>query len=192
MLQALELVLQNPDTTFIAEAVCSLLCSSKAIRASAQQAGGPCSGIFLTGSTSRWGVVSRTASFAKWLPAHANLISRLDIDLWPDNADTFNHAEHMQAVAQHNVLDTILALSMQRIAASSSSSSSSSTSYAAATANQQQQQRPPFALRSFSSSIRHGADLISALPAPPLHTLPGTWMVRWAGDQQQCRKHWRS
>jgi hypothetical protein len=179
LLQVLELVLQNPDTSFGEETICSLLSSSKAIRKAAQQAGGPCSDIFLTGSTSDWRVVSRVASFAKWLPAHANLINRFEIELEPDSTEDFDPADRPR-VAQHNVLDTMLALSMQRIAASSSS-----TSNAAATANQQQQQRPTFALHRFSSSIRHGADVISALPAASLKQL--VWNLDVPSGEGQCR-----
>jgi hypothetical protein len=174
--QVLELVLQNPDTVFVAGEICSLLCSSKAIRKAAQQAGGPCSSITLTGSTRYWDVVSRVASFAKWLPAHANLLGTLAVELDLDSADEFDDGDREQ-IAQHNVLDTILALSVKGLAASTTTSSSGGTGIAGAMANPQQQQqqqrgqRPPFALRSFSSSIRHSPDVLAALPAASLTQL---------------------
>jgi hypothetical protein len=97
----------------------------------------------------------------------------LAVDLGQDDSDELYDMD-AERTAQHNALDTVLALGMQGIAASSSSSSSSSSStgIAAATANQQQRgHRPLFGLRSFSSSIRHGAEVIPALPAATLTQL---------------------
>jgi hypothetical protein len=183
--QVLELVLQNPQTAFAAGEICSLLCSIKAIRKAAQQAGGPCSNILLTGSTRYWNVVSRVASFAKWLPAHANLLGTLAEELDLDSTDEFDDGDREQ-IAQHNVLDTILALSVQGIAASTTSSC---TGTAAAMAHQQQQQhqgqRPPFALRSFSSSIRHSSDVLAALPAATLTQLAWDADVPQGDESQQ-------
>jgi Leucine-rich repeat (LRR) protein len=163
-------VLQNSETELDAETLCSLLCSSKAVRTAAQQAGGPCSDIYIEGDVAQWAVVSRMASFAKWLPAHANLIGELAFELLPWGSDEY-------AVDAYSVLDTMLGFSAQQIAAAptTSSSSSSSSSAAAAAAGEQQQQqqqrRPDFALRSFDSTIRHSADVLSALSAATLTDL---------------------
>jgi hypothetical protein len=166
----MELVLQNPETRLDAVTICSLLCSSKANRAAAQQAGGPCTNIYIKGDIAHLDVVSRVALFAKWLPAHANLIGELAFEMEPWDSDEF-------AVEAYNVLDTILGFSAQRISLAPTSSSSSSSSRSAAAGNQQQQQqqqqqqRPDFALRSFSSTIAHSADVLSALPAATLTNL---------------------
>jgi hypothetical protein len=192
-LQVLELVLQNSDTEFAADEICSLLCSSKAIRRAAQQASGPCSSISLTGSTRHWGVVSRLASFAKWLPAHANLAGTLALELDLENTDEFVEDDREQ-----NVLDTILALSVgQQVPPAA----------AAAAAAQAVEHRWQTTTTSSSSSRASGRRLpcaasaaaaIMALTFFPryqqlhLHTLPGTRISRRlrSGGKQQWQAHW--
>jgi Leucine-rich repeat (LRR) protein len=149
-------VLQHADTAFDAETVCSLLCSSKAIRKAAQQGGGPCSSIALQGVVDHPNTVSRVASFARWLPANARLIA--DIDVYLQQSD--NHS-----VSSCNVVDTLLVFGLQQAGSGSSGSRSSSRPAAPI---QQQQQPQPLALRSFSSSVRHSAPLLAALPAASL------------------------
>jgi hypothetical protein len=66
-------------------------------------------------------------------------------------------------VASCNVIDTLLVLGLQQASRGSSSSSSA--------ASPRQQQQQPFALRSFSSSVQHSAQLLAALPAASLTRL---------------------
>jgi Leucine-rich repeat (LRR) protein len=147
------LVLQHADTAFDAETICSLLCSSKAIRKAAQQAGGPCSSIALQGDADKPDTVSCVASFARWLPAHGHLVGDIDV---------YMKTGYINLDSSCNVVDTLLVFGLQQ---ASSGISGSMFSTMAAALRQQQQQQPPFALRSFSSSVRHSAALLAALPA---------------------------
>jgi hypothetical protein len=82
-------------------------------------------------------------------------VGQITLDLEPDL-----HPEDINPEV-HHVLDTILGFSMQQISAANSSEQQ----------QQQQQQRPPFALRSFSSSVLHGSEVLAALPAATLTSL---------------------
>ncbi|KAF6250029.1 hypothetical protein COO60DRAFT_1685561 [Scenedesmus sp. NREL 46B-D3] len=136
----MKLVLQHPDTALDAETICSLLCSSRAIWTAAQQAGGPCSSIALQGGAGDTDTLSRVASFARWLRAHAHLVGDVDIYVQDHTAE--------QGSA-HNVVDTLLAFGFHQ---AGSSRGSRSGSRASSGLRQQQRQPPPFGLRIFSSS----------------------------------------
>ncbi|WIA14380.1 hypothetical protein OEZ85_002909 [Tetradesmus obliquus] len=67
VIPVLELFLQHPNTALDAASLCSLLCSSKAVRAAAQQAGGPCTSICVNGNAmSDWQVASPTLTSLTW------------------------------------------------------------------------------------------------------------------------------
>jgi hypothetical protein len=109
-----------------------------------------------------WHLTSRVALLAKWLPAHASLVGEITLRLPPHQHNTG------PGYAMNDALDSLLGLSMQQIIAASCSAGSA--------APHNQQQRPPFALRSFSSSAQHSAEVLSALPAA---TLAGLMCPLW-------------
>ncbi|WIA34555.1 hypothetical protein OEZ86_012877 [Tetradesmus obliquus] len=176
-LEVLELVLQNPSLGLDAVTLCSLLCSSKAVRAAAQQEGGPCTSICVKGDLGDWQLASRVATFARWLPPHTNLAAEIAFDFEPQSEDDDN----ADGAAAKNVLDSLLAFSAQKITAARSSTNAGDT---AAPSSQQQQQRPPFALRSFSSSVPHSGQLLRALPPATLTSL--SYLLPDNYDEDQC------
>uniref|UniRef100_A0A383WEG1 RNI-like protein n=1 Tax=Tetradesmus obliquus TaxID=3088 RepID=A0A383WEG1_TETOB len=181
LIQVLELVLQHHNVGLDAASLCSLLCSSKAVRAAAQQAGGPCTSICIKGKANDWQVASTVASFARWLPPHAHLAAEIALDLERQPAE--DDDDDADEDAANHVLDSLLAFSAQQITAASNSTSAGDTT--APSSKQQQQQRPPFALRSFSSSVMHGAELLRALPAATLTSLTGMLLEAPAGEEDR-------
>ncbi|WIA14381.1 hypothetical protein OEZ85_002910 [Tetradesmus obliquus] len=182
LIQVLELVLQHHNVGLDAASLCSLLCSSKAVRAAAQQAGGPCTSICIKGKANDWQVASTVASFARWLPPHAHLAAEIALDLERQPAE--DDDDDADEDAANHVLDSLLAFSAQQITAASNSTSAGDTA-APSSKQQQQQQRPPFALRSFSSSVMHGAELLRALPAATLTSLTGMLLEAPAGEEDR-------
>uniref|UniRef100_A0A383WG10 Uncharacterized protein n=1 Tax=Tetradesmus obliquus TaxID=3088 RepID=A0A383WG10_TETOB len=174
VIQVLELVLQNPSIGLDAVTLCSLLCSSKAVRAAAQQEGGPCTSICIKGDLGDWQLASRVATFARW---HAHLAAEISLDFEPQSEDDDN----ADGAAANHVLDTLMAFSAQQITAASTSTSAGDT---AAPSSKQQQQRPHVALRSFSSSVPHGGQLLCALPPATLTSL--SYLLPEYYDEDHC------
>jgi hypothetical protein len=122
-----------------------------------------------------WSNVSRAAAFAKWLPAHANLVNWINLDLdstWRNGPE--------DSVAAHSVIDAMIGLSLRQATAAANSSS---TAAAYPYRERQQQQRPQFALQSFCSRVRHSVEVLSALPAATLTSL--TCSFPWTDNENE-------
>uniref|UniRef100_A0A383WEG4 Uncharacterized protein n=1 Tax=Tetradesmus obliquus TaxID=3088 RepID=A0A383WEG4_TETOB len=155
MTKAFNFVLQHPNTALDAAAVCGLLCSSKDVRATAQQEGGPCTSICVKRrSLGDKQVASRATDCAKWLPPHAHLVADYELDMTEPPPPDDDSEDYVDDEMQRRLdmfeetaiaLDNQMASSLPQIAAGDCSSGSAST--AASGSNQEQQQPPrrPFA-----------------------------------------------
>lgn len=152
------LVVQRPAVSLDAATTCSWLCTGSSIRAALQQSAGSCTVVELAlpGKTANHpSDVARVASFAAWIPAHANLLSSITIH-WTGEC-TFT----AQTVA------ALMGLSMQA-AANCNNVSTSSSSTDGGVLGLLPHQRPPFRLQSYSSYFKHSPSMLSALPTASL------------------------